>query len=144
MSRLLSSVGSRVIAGVAMAVLLFGDPTCTCADSPDQLHGTVAERSGGHAGACCPTEASKSGRRHDSSPAQHNPACPHCESLQARNSNREQLDQRTPGPSSPEAFLEAMAFIARKVEIQLDVTRYDLHPPASSLKTLSLLCTLLI
>lgn len=91
-----------------------------------------------------PPEDSKSGRPHDSSPDQHNPACPHCKSLDASTPKVKQLEQWTPGPSSINALLKATVFIARIVEVQLDVTGFDLPPPASCRKTLSLLCTLLI
>ena len=93
----MSSVGCQVIASVAMAALIFG-----------------------------------------------NPICPGCESLLAETAEIERFDEWTHGSSSPDVFLETTAFMARKVEMQFDVTRCNLPPPTSSRKILNLLCTLLI
>lgn len=97
MSYLFRPVGWQVIAGMVLAVLVFG-----------------------------------------------NLACPDCESLLAETAEIERFEEFAHESSPPDVFLKTAAFMARKSGTHLQVTCCDLPRPASSRKTLNLLCTLLI
>jgi hypothetical protein len=94
---LLSSVGFQVIASVVLAVLVFGNLTCS-----------------------------------------------HCESLLAETPEIERFEEIAHESSPADVFLKTAAFMTRKSGMRFDVTCRDLPQPASSRKTLNLLCTLLI
>jgi hypothetical protein len=94
---LLNSVGFQVIASVVLAVLVFGNLTCS-----------------------------------------------HCESLLAETPEIERFEEFAHESSPADVFLKTAAFKTQKSGMHLDVRRCDLPQPASSRKTLNLLCTLLI
>ena len=144
MNHTLRSVGSGLVASLAMAILLFGSPVCSCAESPEEGHPAVTGLSQKATGACCSRGALKPEQPLDSHPAQHDPACPHCQSLVAQTPKVEKRVQWSQTSSSPEAFPETTAFMPREEGIQRDATGSDLPPPSSSRKILSLLCTYLI
>ncbi len=144
MSHTLSTLGSRLVASLAMVILLCGSPVCSCAEPLEEGLPAVAGVSQQATGACCSHGAPKPERPLDSHPAQHDPACPHCQSVVAQTPKVEKLVQWSQTPSSPEAVLETLAFMPRQDAIQRDAAGSDLTPPSSSRCILSLLCTLLI
>jgi hypothetical protein len=73
-----------------------------------------------------------------------NLTCPNCESLLAETAEIERFEEYAHASSSPDVFLKTTAFMTRKSGMHLDVTCCDLPQPASTRKTLNLLCTLLI
>ena len=144
MSHTLSSAGSRLVARLVMAILLLGSPVCSCAGPSEKGLPAVAGLSQEATGACCSHGAPEPERPLDSHPAQHDPACLHCQSLVAQTPKVEELVQWSQTPSSPEAFLETTPFMPREEAIQRYATGRNLSRPSSSRRILSLLCTLLI
>ena len=133
MSRTRSSLGGQLGAGLVMVILVVGSPICPCAGPEEQAH----EGAGGMR-ACCSGDVPKP------QPAQHHPACSHCESQDAKTPKAQQLDRCTRDSWSPEISLETAALISRPERTQPRVAGCDLSPPSSSGRILTQLCTLLI
>ncbi len=144
MSHTLSSAGSSLVASLVMAVLLLVSPVCSCAEPPEEGLPAVAGLSQNATGACCSHGAPKPERPLDSHPAQHDSACPHCQSLRVKTPKVVNVEQGTRYSLSPGAFLATTALVPREEAIQRYDTGRDLSPPSSSRRILSLLCTLLI